>query len=106
MGSKPPAAVDERISKGEIHDLGAAGPFSTRTSSLQGRAEGSAFTPKLVEVVFGPGSAQLAEKLSPCIAYTAVAGPSVSSRVLVSAGPSASMARRGCRASCSRLAKR
>ena len=50
--SKPPAAVGGRISKGEIHDLGAAAPFSTTTSSLQGRARGSTFTPKLVEVVF------------------------------------------------------
>ena len=96
VGSKPPAAVGERISKGGRHDLGAAAPFSTRASSSQGRAGGSAFTLKLVEVVFGPGSTRLAEKLSPCIACTALAAPSVRSRVFVSAGPSTLMARRGC----------
>ena len=53
VGSKPPAADVVRISKGERHDLGAAPPFSTMTSSLQGRAGGSAFTPKMIEV-FGP----------------------------------------------------
>ena len=47
-GSKPPAAVGERISNGERHDFGAAAPFSTKASSLQGGAGGSAFTPKLV----------------------------------------------------------
>ena len=30
VGSKPPAAVGEPISKGEGHDLGAAAPFSTK----------------------------------------------------------------------------
>ena len=49
VGSKPPAAFGVRISKGEIHDFGAAAPFSIKTSFLQGRAGGSAFTPKLVE---------------------------------------------------------
>ena len=58
------AAVGERISKGEGHNLGAVAPFSTKTSFLQRRAAGSAFTPKLVEVVFGPGSTRLAEQLS------------------------------------------
>ena len=48
-GSKPRAAVGERISKGEKHDFAAAAPFSTKTSSLQGRAGGLASTPKLVE---------------------------------------------------------
>ena len=103
---KPPAAVVVRISKGGRHDLGAAASFSTTTASLQGRAGGSVFTQKLVEVVFGPGSTRLAEQLSPCIAFIAVAAPSLRSRVLVSAGPSASMARRACRASFSRLATR
>ena len=78
-GSKPPAAVGERISKGERHDLDAAAPFSTKTSSLQERAGGSTFTPKLVEHI-GSGSTRLAEKLYPCIACTAVAAPSVRSR--------------------------
>ena len=102
MGAKPPAAADERISKDVRHDSDAAAPHSTTTSSLQGRAGGSAFTPKLVELVFGPGSTRRAEKQSPRIAYTAVAAPSVHSRVLVFACPSSSMARRGCRAPCSR----
>ena len=67
VGSKPPAAFGVRISKGERHDFGAAAPFSTKTSSLQGRAEGSAFTPKLVER-FGPGWTLFVEQLSPCFA--------------------------------------
>ena len=67
VGSKPLTAVVVRISKGEGHDLGAAAPFSTETSSLQGRAGGSAFTPKLVEVVFEPAWTLFAEKLSPRI---------------------------------------
>ena len=66
-GSKPPAAVGERISKGERHYFGAAVTFSTKTSSLQGRAGGSAFTPKLAEHN-GSGSTRCAEKLSPRIA--------------------------------------
>ena len=53
VGSKPPAAVVEHIQKDGRHDLGAAAPFSTKKSSLQGRAGGSAITPKQVEV-FGP----------------------------------------------------
>ena len=105
MGTKPPAAVDERISVDGRHDSDAAAPYSTTLSSLQGRAGGSAFTPKLVELVVGPGSTRCAEKQSPRIACTAVAAPSVRSRVLVLAYPSASMARRGCRAPCSRHSK-
>ena len=58
MGIKPPAAVDERISKDGRHDLGDVALSSTKTSSLQGRSGGSAFTPRLVELVFGPGSTQ------------------------------------------------
>ena len=101
METKPSAAVDGRISKDGRHDSDAAAPHSTTTASLQGRA-GSAFTPKLVELVFGPGSTRRAEKQSPRIACTAVAAPSVRSRVFVSACPSGSMARPGCRAPCSR----
>ena len=48
VGTKPPAAVDERLSMDRRHDSDAAGPLSTTTSSLQGRAGGSPFTPKLV----------------------------------------------------------
>ena len=81
MGSKSPAADVVRISKGERHDLGAVAPYSTTTSSLQGRVGGSAFTAKLVELVFRPGSTRLAEKLSPCIARTALVAPSVRSQV-------------------------
>ena len=40
-GSKPQMTVVVCISKGERHDLGAAAPFSTPTSSLQGRVGGS-----------------------------------------------------------------
>ena len=54
-GSKPPAAVGERISKDERQEFGAAAPFSTKTSSLQGRARGPVFTPNLVEHM-GSGS--------------------------------------------------
>ena len=69
VGSEPPAAVGERISKGERHDLGAAAPLSTRASSLkQGSAEGLVkSSPKLAEL-FGSGSTGFAEKLSPRIA--------------------------------------
>ena len=106
VGTKLSAAVGERISKDGRHDSDAASPLSITTSSLQGRPGGSAFTPKLVELVFGPGLTRRAEKPSPRIACTAVEAPSVRSRVFVSAGPSASMARRGCRAPCSRRVKR
>ena len=106
MGTKPQADVDERISNDGRHDSDATLPLSTTTSSLKGRAGGSAFTPKLVELVFGPGLTRRAEKSSSRIVCTAVAAPSVRSRVLVSACPSASMARRGCRAPCSRRVKR
>ena len=40
VGSKPPPAVGERISKDRRRDLGAAALFSTRTTFLQGRAGG------------------------------------------------------------------
>ena len=94
VGTKPPAAVDVRISMDGRHDLNAAAPHSTTLTSLQGmRAGGSAFMPKLVELV-GPGSTWRAEEQSPRIACAAVAAPSASSRVLVLACPSASMARR------------
>ena len=53
VGSKPLAAVGERISKDGRHDLGAAAPFTATTSSMQGRAGGLAITPKQVEI-FGP----------------------------------------------------
>ena len=102
VGTKPPAAVDERISKDGRHDSDAAAPLSTTISSLQGRAGGSAFTPKLVELVFGLGSTRRAEKPFPRIACSAVAAPSVHSRVFVFACPFAFMARHGCRAPCSR----
>ena len=37
-GSKTPAVVDVRISKGERHDFGAVAPFSTR-ASFEGEPE-------------------------------------------------------------------
>ena len=51
VGSKPPAAVGERISKDERHDLDATAPLSTRAfSPEQGSAGGSVqSSPKLVE---------------------------------------------------------
>ena len=76
VGSKPPAAVVVPISKGERHDLGAAAPFLTTTSSLQGRAGGSTLSPKVVEL-FVPSWILFAEKLSLCIACTDLAVPSV-----------------------------
>ena len=77
VGTKPPAAINERISKDGRHDSDAAAPHSTTLSSLQGRAGGSAFTPKLVELVFRLGPNRRAEEQSPRIACTAVAAPSV-----------------------------
>ena len=58
MGSKPPAAVGERISKDERHGLGAAARWSTKAFSSE---------QKLVEHI-GSGSTRSAEQLSPCIA--------------------------------------
>ena len=57
VGSKPPAAVVVRISRGERHALGATEPLSTRASSLeQGSAGGPVqSSPKLVEQI-GSGS--------------------------------------------------
>ena len=104
VGSKPPAADVVRIYKSERHDLGAAAPFSTTTSFLQGKAGGSTFTPKLVELIYGSRSNRLVKSLSPRIACTAVAAPSVRSRVFLSPCPSATLARRGCRGSCYRHA--
>ena len=67
VGSKPPVVVVVRISKGERHGFGAAAPLLTKTPSLQGRAGGSAFTPKLIEL-FGPAWTLFAEQLSPFFA--------------------------------------
>ena len=67
MGSKPPVAVAVRISKDERYDFDAAAPFTTKTSSLQGRAGGSAFTPRVVGVV-EPSWTRFAEQLSLCFA--------------------------------------
>ena len=67
-GSKPPAVIEERISKGERHDLGAAAPLSIRASSLEQGSAGVPVqsSPKLVEQI-GSGSTPFAEQLSPCI---------------------------------------
>ena len=77
VGTKPPAAVNGRISMDGRHDSNAAVPLSTMLSSLQGRAGGPAFTPNLAEFVVGPGSTRRTEKQSPRIACTAVAAPFV-----------------------------
>ena len=68
MGSKPPAAVVEHISKDERHGLGDAAPFSIKTSSLKKRSGSSTITPNQAELIFSPGSIRVAEQLSPCIA--------------------------------------
>ena len=67
VGNKPPAAIGVRISKGKRHDFSAAAPFSTKRSSLQGRAGGSAFMPKMVEQI-GPAWTLFAEKIFLCFA--------------------------------------
>ena len=103
--SKPPAAVGVRISTGEEHGFGATAPLSTSASFLeQGRA-GSPVesSPKLVRHI---GSVSIcAGELSPSITRSG-ATPFIRLRVLMSAGTSTSVAGRGYRASCSRLAKR
>ena len=105
-GSKPPAAVNVRISTGERQDFGAATPLSTTVSSLQRRAGGSVeSSPKLVRHIDGPASTLFAEQLYPCFVGSAAAS-SVRLRVLVSVGTSAFVIRRGFRASYSRPAKR
>ena len=48
MGTKPPAAVGERISKDGRHDLGAVAMSSIETSSRQGRPGGSTSTPNVI----------------------------------------------------------
>ena len=65
VGSKPPAAVGESISKGKRHDLGTAAPLPTTASSREHRRAGGPVEPsqKLVEP-FESGSTQFAEKLS------------------------------------------
>ena len=107
MGTKSPAAIGERISKDERHDLRAAARLSTRAFSPEQGGIGGPVqaSPELVEHI-GWRSTRTAEQLSPRIACTAVAAPSVRSLVFVFAGPSASMPRRGCRASFSRPASR
>ena len=66
-GSTSPAAISVRISTGERQGFGAAAPLSTKMSSLRGRVGGSAFMPKLVELV-GPTWTLFAEQLPPCFA--------------------------------------
>ena len=103
-GSKPPAAVGERISKCERHDLGPAVPLSTKASSLEQGNRSDAVTTKAGRI-HRVGINPVGRKPIPCISWTAVAAPSVRSRVLVSACLSFCMPRRGYRASCSKLVK-
>ena len=106
VGSKPPAAVSMRISTDERHGFGAAAPLPTMASSLQGRAGGLVeSSPKLARHIGGPASTLFVEQLSPCFACSAAAS-SVRLRVLMSGFMSASMARRSCRASCSKRPER
>ena len=104
-GSKPPVAVRVRISTDERHGFGAAAPLSTRASSLvQATVRGLVkSSPKPVRRI-GSVSTR-AEPLSPLTTHSA-ATSSIRLRVLVSGLTSASVARRGCRTSCSRLAER
>ena len=106
VGGKPPAAVSVCISTGERHGFGAAVPLFTRALYLeQGKAGGPVkSSPKLIRHIWS-GSTWFAEELSPLIARSA-ATPPIQLRVLVCDGTSASMARRGCRAFCSRPARR
>ena len=105
-GSKPPAAVRVRISTGERYGFGAAAPLSTRTSSLElGRAGGPVESLSKLARQIGSGSTS-AEELFPLIIRSAAAVPSVRLQVLVYFGMFGSMTRRGCQASCSRLAER
>ena len=57
VGSKPPAAIGERISKDGRHDLGAAARLSTRAFSFEQGGAGSPVqsSPELVELI-GSGS--------------------------------------------------
>ena len=101
VGSKPLAAVRMRIFAGESQGFGAAAPLSTRASSLeQGRAGGPMkSSPKLVRRI--GWVSPCAEELSPLVARSAAAAPSIRLRVLVSVGASASVARHGRHVSCS-----
>ena len=100
--SKPPAVGGVRTFIGERHSFGASAPLPNRASFLQGGAGGSVeSSPKLIRYI-GSCLAGAEELLSPCFARSAAA-LSVSLRVLVSGLTSASMAKHGCRASCSTL---
>ena len=105
VGNKPPTAVSVRISTGKRHDFGAAAPLSTKTSSQRRRAGGSAFMPKLVELV---GSAwTLCRTAIPIHRLICCSALRTLTSLFLSDFTSASMTRRGCRASSwSRLAER
>ena len=104
-GSKPPAAVGVRISTGEIHGFGASAPLSTRASPTDSSgAGGSAIMLKLAKLVGSPST--LAEELSPFMTRSAAEAPYVCLQIFLSGSMSASVAKRGGRASCSRPAKR
>ena len=104
-GSKPSEDVGLRLSTGERHCFGTSAPLPTKASPMDvSGAGGSAFMPKLVKLD-GP-SLTLAGELSPSFTRSAVEAPSVRLRVLVYGFTPASLARRGCRASCVRPAKR
>ena len=88
MGTKPPAAVGERVSKDRRQDLGAAARLSTRAFfPEQGNAGGPVqSSPELVEHI-GSRSTRSAEQLSPRIACPAVAAPRESSCLLARLSP-------------------
>ena len=74
VGSKPPAVVGVQIFTGERHGFDASAPLSTRASSLQRRAGGSAIIPKLVKLVESPST--LTEELPPFFTRSAADAPS------------------------------
>ena len=105
-GSKPPAADDSiRTPMGGICGFGASAPLLIRAAPMHfSTAEGSAIMPKLVKLV-GPSST-FAEELSPLCFARFSAASFVRLRVFMPSSTSASVVRRGCRASCCMSAKR
>ena len=109
-GGEPLAAVGVSISAGERHGFGASAPLSTRASSMDlflfFRNRRFSYHPEagqIRRVVIDPRRGAI---LSPFITRSAAEAPSVRLRVFVSGFTSASVSRHGCRASCSRPAKR
>ena len=94
-GSKPPAAVNMRISTGERHGFGTAAPSLTETSSMRGIVGGLVESSTKLARHIRWGSTFFAEQLSPCFVRPAAAC-FVRLQILMSVGTSTSVARRGC----------